>query len=98
MQDPVLLVYTVEPGKQLFFTKKARTESNWKTKHPFIFVLIILRAAFVMIVTHGRFRTCLQLERFSFQIGVFHLLIVYVQICLCTTIMAIPVMGEYKIS
>ena len=43
-----ILVHSVI-GKQLFFTKKARTESNWKTKHTFIFVLIILRAAFVMI-------------------------------------------------
>ena len=41
--------------KELFFTKKASIEPNWKTKHTFIFVL---RAAFVMIVAHGWFRTC----------------------------------------
>ena len=34
-------------------TEKARTESDRKAKHTFIFVLITLSAAFVMIVTHG---------------------------------------------
>ena len=44
-------------GKQLFFTKKAKTGSNWKIKHTFIFVLIIPRSTIVMIVTHGWFKT-----------------------------------------
>jgi len=52
----IILVYSVI-DKQLFFTKKARIESNWKTKHTYIFVLIILRAALVMIVTYRWFET-----------------------------------------
>ena len=30
-------------------------------KQTLFFVLIILRAAFIMIVTHGRFKTCYQM-------------------------------------
>ena len=43
-----------KPSKTTILHKKARTELNKKTKHAFIF---ILRAIFVMIVTHGRIKT-----------------------------------------
>ena len=52
----IILVYSVNLLTTILH-KKARTESNKKTKHTFIFVLIILRAEFVMIVTHGQFKT-----------------------------------------
>ena len=57
----IILNYSVlQPLNNYSSQKKARTESNWKTKHMFIFVLIILRAAFVMIVTYRWFKTCSQ--------------------------------------
>ena len=48
----IIMVYSVEQSKPILH-KEARTKSNRKTKHAFIFVLIILRVAFVMIVRHG---------------------------------------------
>ena len=70
----IILVYSVI-GKQLFFTKKARTESNWKTKHTLIFVLIILRAAFVMIVTYRWFKTCIQ-DIHSYTLPILHQMLI----------------------
>ena len=42
----IIMVYSVEQSKHILH-KKARTKSNRKTKHALIFVLIILRAAFI---------------------------------------------------
>ena len=56
-QLPVLLVYSVEQSKRLFFAKKARTELNCQKKHPFIFVLIIPKAVKVNEVTQRQIET-----------------------------------------
>ena len=59
LQLPVLLVYSAEQSKHLFFGEKARTELNCQEKHPFISVLIITKAVKVNKVTHGQIETWL---------------------------------------
>ena len=54
---PILLVYSVEQSKHLFFREKARTELNCQEKHPFILVLIIPKAVKINKVTHGQIET-----------------------------------------